>query len=223
MAVSTAVHGPAWRRLARTSVNGQDRRCRSEVAADLNPIPGGPSTPSRVSLNAADSLCANLDYRFAGRILWRADPASVIHELPNSDQGDLLFMTKKVHKRPTRAKEAAKRITARSHVRRSAKGPSIPDLTDALAAVMANLKAAQISRLLGAAVPGGLPDQAEVCQAAAGKKKVGKARKEAQRKARKARKQVEKKARRAKKRAMKEAKQASPAGEADPKINDSGT
>ncbi|MBL0355146.1 MAG: hypothetical protein IPP03_21840 [Dechloromonas sp.] len=134
-----------------------------------------------------------------------------------------MFMTKKAHKRPTHAKKAAKGITARSHARRSGKGPSIPDLTDALAAVMANLKAAQISRLLGAAVPGGLPDEAEVCQTAAGKKKVGKARKEAQRKARKARKQVEKKARRAKKRAMKEGKQASPTGEADPKINDSGT
>ena len=134
-----------------------------------------------------------------------------------------MFMTKKAHKRPAHAKEAAKGITARSHARRSGKGPSIPDLTDALAAVMANLKAAQISRLLGAAVPGGLPDEAEVCQTAAGKKKVGKARKEAQRKARKARKQVEKKARRAKKRAMKEAKEASTAGDADLKINDSGT
>jgi hypothetical protein len=51
-------------------------------------------------------------------------------------------------------------------------------LTDALAAAMASLKAAQISRLLGAAVLGGIPDEAEACQAAARKKKAGKAQKE---------------------------------------------
>ena len=132
-------------------------------------------------------------------------------------------MTKKAPKRPPRAKEAAKRIKAKSHAKRSGKGRSIPDLTDALDAAMASLKAAQISRLLGAAVPGGLPDEAEACQAAARKKKAGKAWKEAQREAGKARKQAAKKARGAKKRAMKDARQASPAGEADPQIHDSGT
>lgn len=121
-------------------------------------------------------------------------------------------MTKKAPKRPPHAKEAAKRIKAKSHAKRSGKGPSIPDLTDALAAAMASLKAAQISRLLGAAVPGGLPDEADACQSAAGKKKAGKSGK-----------QAEKKARGAKKGAMKEAGQASPVGEADPQIHDSGT
>ena len=128
-----------------------------------------------------------------------------------------MFMTKKAGKRPTSAKESAKRIKAKVHARKSGKGPSIPDLTDALAAAMASLKAAQISRLLGAAVPGGLPDEADGCQAAAGKKKARK------KKAGKARKQAEKKARGAKKRAMKEARQASPAGEGDPQVHDSGT
>ena len=132
-------------------------------------------------------------------------------------------MTKKARKRPTSAKESAKRIKAKVLARKSGKGPSIPDLTDALAAAMASLKAAQISRLLGAAVPGGFPDEAEACQAAARKKKAGKARKEARREAGKARKQDGKKARGAKKRAMKEARQATPAGEADPQIHDSGT
>ena len=87
-------------------------------------------------------------------------------------------MTKKARKRPTSAKESAKRIKARVHAKKSGKSPSIPDLTDALAAAMASLKAAQISRLLGAAVPGGLPDEAEACQAAVRKKKAGKARKD---------------------------------------------
>lgn len=87
-------------------------------------------------------------------------------------------MTKKARKRPTSAKESAKRIKAKVLARKSGKGPSIPDLTDALAAAMASLKAAQISRLLGAAVPGGLPDEAEARQAAARKKKAGTARKE---------------------------------------------
>jgi hypothetical protein len=87
-------------------------------------------------------------------------------------------MTKKARKRPTSAKESPKRIKAKVHARKSGKGPSIPDLTDALAAAMASLKAAQISRLLGAAVPGGLPDKAGGCQATAVKKKAGKARKE---------------------------------------------
>ena len=115
------------------------------------------------------------------------------------------------------------RIKAKSHAKRSGKGPSIPDLTDALAAAMAGLKAAQISRLLGVAVPGGLPDEAAARKKKAGKKKAGKARKESQREAGKARKQAEKKARGAKKRAMKEARQASPAGEGDPQVHDSGT
>lgn len=87
-------------------------------------------------------------------------------------------MTKKARKRPTSAKESAKRIKAKVLARKSGKGPSIPDLTDALAAAMASLKAAQISRLLGAAVPGGIHDEAEACQAAARKKKAGKAQKE---------------------------------------------
>ena len=132
-------------------------------------------------------------------------------------------MTKKGRKQPSRAKEAAKRIKTKDSAKGSVKGPSILDVTDALAAAMARLKAAQISRLLGTAVPGGLPDEAEACRAAAGKKKAGKARKEAEREAAKARKQAEKKARGAKKRAMKEARQASPAGEADPQIHDPGT
>jgi hypothetical protein len=119
-------------------------------------------------------------------------------------------MTKKARKRPTSAKESAKRIKAKVHARKSGKGPSIPDLTDALAAAMASLKAAQISRLLGAAVPGGVPDEAEARQAAARKKKAGKARKEKLRG-----KPAEKKARGARKRAMKEAGQAIPAGEGD--------
>ena len=126
-------------------------------------------------------------------------------------------MTKKAPKRPAHAKEAAKRIKAKSHATRSGRGPSIPDLTDALDAAMASLKAAQISRLLGAAVPGGLPDEADACQSAARKKKAGK------KKAGKARKQAEKTARGAKKRAMKEAGQASPAGEGDQQVHDSGT
>lgn len=119
-------------------------------------------------------------------------------------------MTKKARKRPTSAKESAKRIKAKVHARKSGKGPSIPDLTDALAAAMASLKAAQISRLLGAAVPGGLPDEAEACQAAARKKKAGKARKEKLKG-----KPAENKATGAEKLAMKEAGQAIPAGEGD--------
>ena len=127
-------------------------------------------------------------------------------------------MSKKGRKPPSRAKEPAKRIKAKGSAKKPGNAPSIPDLTDALSAAMARLKAAQISRLLGDAIPAGLPDHAESCQDAAGRKKAGKARKEAG-KAGKAGKQGGK----PKKRAMKKARQTDPAGEADPQIHVSGT
>lgn len=127
-------------------------------------------------------------------------------------------MTKKGSRPPSRAKGSAKRNKATRSAKGAKTGPSIPDLTDALAAAMARLKAAQISRLLGEAIPAGLPDHAESCQDAAGRKKAGKARKEAG-KAGKAGKQGGK----PKKRAMKKARQTDPAGEADPQIHVSGT
>ncbi len=127
-------------------------------------------------------------------------------------------MSKKGRKPPSHAKESAKRIKAKGAAKRPGNAPSIPDLTDALSAAMARLKAAQISRLLGDAIAAGRPDPAESGQGAAGRKKAGKARKEAG-KAGKPGKPTGK----PKKRAMKKARQASPAGEAGAQLHDSGT
>ena len=124
-------------------------------------------------------------------------------------------MSKKGSKPPSRAKEPAQRIKATGSAKKPGKGPSIPDLTDALAVAMARLKAAQIPRLLGHAIPAGLPDHAESCQEAAGGRKAGKVRKEAG----KAGKQSGK----PKKRALKGAGQANLTREPDPQLDDSGT
>ncbi len=123
-------------------------------------------------------------------------------------------MSKKGRKPPSRAKESAKPIKAKGAAKRPGNAPSIPDLTDALSAAMARLKAAQISRLLGDALPAGRPDPAESGQGAAGMKRAGKARKEAGKAG---------KAGKPKKRAIKKARQASPAGEAGAQLHDSGT
>lgn len=124
-------------------------------------------------------------------------------------------MPKKRKKPPSRAKEPAKRIKAKFSAKRPGRAPSIPDLTDALSAAMARLKTTQISRLLGDAIPAGLPGHAEAGQDAAARKKARKARKEARRGGKQTGKP--------KKRAMKKAKQANPAGEAGPQHHSSGT
>ena len=132
-------------------------------------------------------------------------------------------MSKKGRKPPSRAKEPAKRIKAKGSAKKPGNAPSIPDLTDALSAAMARLKAAQISRLLGDAIAAGLPDPAGFGQDAAGRKKAGKGGK-----AGKARKEAGKGGKGGKqtgmpkKRAMKKARRASPAGEAGAQLHDSG-
>jgi hypothetical protein len=124
-------------------------------------------------------------------------------------------MPKKGKQTRSRAKEPAKRIKAKRSVKRPGNPPSIPDLTDALSAAMARLKTAQISRLLGDAIPAGLPGHAEAGQDAVPRKKAGKARKEAGRGGKQTGKP--------KKRAMKKTRQANPAGEAGPQHHNSGT
>lgn len=117
-------------------------------------------------------------------------------------------MTKKAHKRSNPAKEVTKRIETEGSARSPGNAPSIPDLTAALAAAMAELKAAQLSRLLGNATVAALPGESVAGQAKAGKKKAGKAREEARKQDRRSGRQAERETRRAAKQARREARQA---------------